>query len=141
MSRLVSFGETVVTMSVRDSYFSPEDVFPNDVDDLIFDGFDLAFGITAYDSNYENIEDPTIGQVRARYVRWGFGESERYMNLNSHRCTEEELGIDNRDANPRFYPIHENSYNDTKPRTEKLNCLDEKIQLQGDYNSYKTSAL
>ena len=61
MSRLVSFGETVVTMSVRDSYFSPEDVFPYDVDDLIFDGFDLAFGLSAYDSNYENIEDPTIG--------------------------------------------------------------------------------
>ena len=79
--------------------------------------------------------------MRARYVRWGFGEEERYMNLDSHLCTEEELGIDNRDTNPRFYPIHENSYNDTKPRTKKLKCLDEKIQLQGDYNSYKTSAL
>ena len=142
MSRLVSFCETVVTMSVRDSFFSPEEVYPYDVEDLTYDGFDLAFGLTAYDDNPDRIDDPRYGQLRARYVRWGFpGQTERYKDLTSHPCTEEEKGVDNRDGNPRFYPIHPNSLNDTRFYGGKLDCLDDKIELQGDYNSYKTSAL
>ena len=93
MSRLVMFGETVVTMSVRDSYYTPEEVFPYDVE-LSYDGFDLAFGLTAYDLNRERVDDPRFGQLRARYVRWGFEEeSNRYKYLTSHPCTEEEKGV------------------------------------------------
>ena len=49
MSRLISFNETVVTMSVIDSHFTPEDIFPYDIEDLIYDRMDFAFGLTAYD--------------------------------------------------------------------------------------------
>ena len=52
------YGETVVTMSVRDSYFSPEDIFPDDVTELTFSNFNIAFGFLAYDGNPEQIEDP-----------------------------------------------------------------------------------
>ena len=140
MSRLVMFGETVVTMGVRDSYYTPEDVFPYDVE-LSYDGFDLAFGLTAFDTNPERVDDPRFGQLRARYVRWGFNETNRYKDLTSHPCTDEEKGVESRAGNPRFYPIHDNSRNDTIFFGGKLDCLDDKIELQGDYNSYKTSAL
>ena len=74
MQRLAIYGETVVTMSVRDSFFSPEEVFPDDIE-LIHSDFNVAFGFTAYDDNTERIDDPTVGQLRAKYVAWGMGES------------------------------------------------------------------
>ena len=36
-----------------------------------------------------------------------------------------------------FYDIHQNSVNDTKFFWKKLDCLDEPLEIQGDYNSYK----
>ena len=130
MYRMFGYGETVVTMSMRDSYFTPEDVYPYDVEDLSYDNFDLAFGLTDYDGNEDPVDDPRYGKIRARYVRWGFDPPvPRYLDLTSHRCTEEELGVDNRGEDARFYPIHDNSLNDTRTYGGKLFCLDDKIQL------------
>ena len=67
------YGETVVTMSLRDSYFNPEQIFPMDID-LIDSDFKVAFGFTAYDNNTERIDDPTFGWLRAKYVTWGMSE-------------------------------------------------------------------
>ena len=61
MQRLAMYGETVVTMSVRDSYFSPEDVFPDDLSELTFSNFNVAFGFAAYDGSTEPIDDPSYG--------------------------------------------------------------------------------
>ena len=108
--------------------------------------FDLAFGITAYDSVTESIEDPTIGQIEAMYVTWGIEpgfSGVKYEPLGIHTCTKEELGLDeeNRDNTTRFNPIHHNSYNDTSYYSKKLKCFDDKLQIQGDYNSYKARVL
>ena len=65
MQRLVVFGETVVTMSVKDSFFTPDDTITSE------EGFKLAFGLTAYDSNQEAIDDPRYGRINAKYVSWG----------------------------------------------------------------------
>ena len=50
MQRLAIYGETVVTMSVRDSFFNPEEIFPDEIE-LIHSDFNVAFGFTAYDAN------------------------------------------------------------------------------------------
>ena len=42
ISRLISFNETVVTMSVIDSHFTPEDVFPYDIEDIINDRMNIS---------------------------------------------------------------------------------------------------
>ena len=34
----------------------------------------LSFALTAYDDEYESIEDPDFGVLNAYYVRWGFPE-------------------------------------------------------------------
>ena len=60
MQRLAIYGETVVTMSIRDSFFTPEEVFPQEID-LLHKEFNIAFGFSAYDGNQERIDDPTIG--------------------------------------------------------------------------------
>lgn len=69
MQRLIVFGETVVTNSVRDSHFSPENVYISS--DY---GLNFAFAITAYDSNRESIEDPRYGQTFAKMVTWGLDD-------------------------------------------------------------------
>ena len=52
--------------SSRDTYFG---------DDFIYsENMWFAFAITAYDSNQESIEDPSIGTVDAYYKTWGIGE-------------------------------------------------------------------
>ena len=60
MQRLAIYGETVVTMSLRDSYFTPEDVFPDDIE-MIHSDFNIAFAFTAYDNITERIDDPSVG--------------------------------------------------------------------------------
>ena len=65
--KLTSFDETDIMMSERDSYFDQDFKTDNDMW--------YAFGITAYDSNPEIIEDPSIGVLNAYYKTWGLDES------------------------------------------------------------------
>ena len=55
-------------MSVEDSYFNSSYVFSTD------DGLKFAFGITAYDSNQEVIEDPDYGEIKAKFYGWGLDD-------------------------------------------------------------------
>ena len=52
------FGGTVVTQSVRDSYYEPSTLFPTEMPELHGGNFNLAFGLTAYDGNPNPIDDP-----------------------------------------------------------------------------------
>ena len=49
MHRLAVYGETVVTMSVKESFFTPEEIFPAGIE-LVNQDFNIAFGFTAYDN-------------------------------------------------------------------------------------------
>ena len=52
------FGGTVVTQSVRDSYYEPSTLFPTEMQELHGGNFNIAFGLTAYDGNPNPIDDP-----------------------------------------------------------------------------------
>ena len=54
--------------SVTDSYFT-EEPFTTE------DGFNVAFALSAYDSEQEFIEDPDYGTLKAYHYEWGFEES------------------------------------------------------------------
>ena len=105
MHRLMQFGETVVTSSVRDSYYQMEQNFPDDIKDLYFDQFEIAFAITAYDGNPEPIDDEKFGKIYARIDQWGY-EGERQTQLQTHQCSDEELGFSGDPKNSRFFPKH-----------------------------------
>ena len=60
---LFEFDDTDIMNSSRDSYFEDSYVFS--------DGLMFAFSLTAYDSEREPIEDPSIGTLKAYYKTWG----------------------------------------------------------------------
>ena len=111
MHRLVIFGETVVTSSKKDTFYAMLDLFPDEIEDLQSTKFDLAFGITAYDGDPEPIEDPRYGRTYARYDGWGNGKP-RNINIETHQCSEEELGISGDPENSRFFEHHPNTLSD-----------------------------
>ena len=65
--RLHSFEESVITSSEKDSFYDFNTAFPDGIDDILADNFNIAFGITAYDGDPEPIEDPKYGRILARY--------------------------------------------------------------------------
>ena len=84
--KLTSFDETDIMMSVRDSWFD-EDFETNS--DIWY-----AFGISAYDSNQEAIEDPSIGTLNAYYKTWGLKEGASGIDFEpipTRNCTKSEL--------------------------------------------------
>ena len=100
-----------------------------------------AFGITAYDSNQEPIEDPSIGVLKPYYKSWGIkGPGVDFEELPTRNCTEAELHINGQtDPDSRFFKPHHSHVGDIEYYYKKLKCLDvDKIEVQGDYNSAKT---
>ena len=67
LHRLTVFGETLITSSVKDSYYTKETVFPDDIEDRLFDNFNIAFGLTAFDGDEEPVDDLKYGRIFARY--------------------------------------------------------------------------
>ena len=124
---------------MKDAFYDTDTVMSSD------DDFNIAFAITAYDNNREPIDDPRYGRIVAKIVSWGFSETQAVDLggvLPTHTCTPEEIGLGERDPNQaKFYPLHPNSYNDTLFYSKKLKCFDNKIGIQGDYNSAKAKVL
>ena len=92
----------------------------------------FAFGITAYDSNQEPIDDPTYGNVVARYASWGLGEGPGTTisdPIPMKECSDADLGItvgpdggeNNLDRSAtRFYPAHASNIGDLTFFRKKL---------------------
>ena len=84
----------------------------------------FAFGVTAYDSNAEPIDDPDYGQVVARYASWGLGGgsgTDVSIKIPTKPCTKELLGIGEEGSNESdFYQPHEASVRDLNFYWKKL---------------------
>lgn len=81
--------------------------------DYVFDysqGLNFAFAFTAYDSETEDILDPSYGRIIFSRYAWGELENGEYFvkidEIPSHTCTKEELGIEG--DNSSFFPLPEN---------------------------------
>ena len=88
--KLEQFDETDIMVSQIDAYF--------DADYEYSKGMMFAFGLTAYDSNQEPIEDPSIGVLRPYYKSWGIKSGIGGVDfelLPTRPCTEAELHINN----------------------------------------------
>ena len=114
-----------------------------DSDYVYSDGLMYAFGITAYDSNPEPIEDPSIGVLKPYYKSWGIKETLSGVDfeaLPTRNCTQAELHINGEsDPNSAFFVPHKNSARDLSFYYKKLKCLDmDTLKIQGDYNSPRT---
>lgn len=118
--KLLTFDETDVMISARDSYFDSNFEYSENLN--------YAFGITAYDSNPEPIEDPSIGVLKAYYKSWGIKAGiggVDFEPLPTRQCTNAELHIKNEtDPESKFFKPHPNSIGDLSFYSKKLKCLD-----------------
>ena len=80
--------------SSRSAYYTPDNVFRK--------RFMFAFGLTAYDSEQESIEDPSIGVLKPYYKSWGIlhpdEDTEELTPLRYHECSRSELRLDEIDG-------------------------------------------
>ena len=102
--RVFGFGDTKTIQSYQNNYYNDTFVYSSDA------GLKFAFGVTAYDNNRENIEDPDYGVVKAKVNSWGLSDSNEVIarsNFDTHPCTKEELGLDEdrNDESSEFWPI------------------------------------
>ena len=85
MAKLVSYGENTVMVSPRDNFFDTNFEFTTN------DGLMLAFALTGFDDNFDVIEDPAYGELKAYYNTWGLKESpdagEEYSEIPTSFCT------------------------------------------------------
>ena len=86
--------------ALSDSYFDGSYVFTNE------QGFNVAVGL-------EMPLDPSIGRIAFLKTNWGYDENNEYYifsrEIESHKCTKEELGLTTRSGASKFMPIHESS--------------------------------
>ena len=72
-------------VSVREAYYDTDHEFTED-DDLM-----IAFGITAYDSNQEPIEEAQYGLLKAYFKTWGGlyegSSGVHFQELETKQCT------------------------------------------------------
>ena len=82
------YGGSTVTSSVRDSHFEFFETFPTKMSNLYSGNFNLAVGFTAYDGNFEPIDDPQYGQLKARMAGWTTNGWYR-IPITLEKCTEQ----------------------------------------------------
>ena len=113
-------------VSTRDAHFDQTYEFTQE------SGMDVAFAITAYDSNRDPIEDPQYGVLKAYYKTWGLstGKGVQWTELADEYCTKQELGlnnegklIENQSSSSIFFDTHKNSVSDFTYYHKKLKCL------------------
>ena len=130
MIKLALYDETAIMHSSRDSYYKGHEI--------IEDNLQFAFALTTYDDVTEVQEDPTIATLEASYRKWGWSDAiEEYLEpIESHFCTNEELGIkfdseleeyvideENRDGTS-FFPPHQQATSDITYYNKKFRCID-----------------
>ena len=133
--KLLTFDETDVMLSSRQAFFNSTFVYS---ENLMY-----AFGITAYDSNPEPIEDASIGTLSPYYKSWGLDNTVsgvKWEKLPVRECTVAEFHLRNQTTSDSpFYKPHPNSERDLDFYFKKMKCLAlDKIQVQGEYNSPST---
>ena len=103
-------GNSTITTYQIDSYF--DSYYEFQLDKL--PGLQIAFGLTAYDNNYEAIVAPEYVTVRAQYRSWSPEEdATKFQTIDTRPCTREELGLgedeEEEKEGSRFYPVHPRS--------------------------------
>ena len=115
---LITYDETYIMVSQRDAYFNSSYVHESDK-------MQYAFGLSAYGSDRESIEDPSYGMLKPHYKSWGFDTDDFFEEIPTRPCTKAELHVGNEtDPNSKFFKPSEVYKQDLNDYWKKLNCLD-----------------
>ena len=125
------YGNTTVMNNLIDSHYDESYIFDLDKKD---NGFQIAFGITAYDDNQEMIDDPDYVTIHARLKEWGNdGMGTTFTELPIRPCTRDDLGLDVENKSTKFYPAHKNSEVFMNYYWQKFYCVDSDVFIRGNY--------
>lgn len=99
------------------------------------DGFNIAAKVTGY-SDYNDIEDPSIGTVEFYLKSWlDDGSPIKFTKVKTRPCSladfQGEAGASDDD---QFFPMHFKSQS-YKRYVPAMKCLDEDISIYGDFNT------
>ena len=100
-------------------------------------GFNIAVGFTAYDTNTEWILDPTYGELVFNHYSWLLDDdgniSENFTPIKTHNCSKEELGLTEDRIGAKFLPQSEKDKTLMPYVYKKLQCIaKEELWLHGD---------
>ena len=140
MLTLVDRNNTDIILNEIDSYFDNYYEFHLDK----APGLQIAFGLTAYDSNYDMLDEPEFVEVKARIRSWSPEQDlTKFTDINIRQCTKEELGLGDDETidQARFYPAHPRSEAYLSRYWKKLYCFDEEVGIAGDYQSDRAVSL
>ena len=121
-------------------------------DDYAFDlqkyGWNVAFGLTAYDSSSSQIPlDPSYGRLVAFQKSWGHPEDNGKVNfreLKLRPCSRNDINFDGDESDNSSYKFYKPSQEyraDVERFYDKLMYIDEEIRLVGNFNSEKAKLL
>ena len=91
MATVVMHSNSDIFLVEQDSYF--EDTVKFEGDKL--PGLQVAFGLTAYDGNYEMLNDTEYVEVKARIRSWSpEQDTTLFRDIPIRPCTRADLGLD-----------------------------------------------
>ena len=121
VNKIYGFADTIIFESTSLSQFTYHDRFGTQ------DGLQFAWGIMAYDSNQENIEDPDIGVMHAFTYGWRTGGL-FFNEVKTRPCTSSDFNFEDNFTTPsknyKFYSTNPDQKNDVEFYKKKYNCLD-----------------
>ena len=126
-----------VLSTVNDNYFTPDT--PGYIIDYKTNGFNIAAAFTAYDSETEEILDPTYGELVFKHYYWGVQEDGNYKAgrkkiASMHKCTPKELGLGDDIKESKFMPTNESNRALVNTYQKKMQCIgEEDLEIFGDF--------
>ena len=100
----------------------------------------MAFGLTYYDGNPEMLQFDDVGRLVPRLKTWSKDGPVIFYDLSYRPCTREELGLEEPET-ARFFPPHQNSVDLIRLNHKKFYCIDDHVDIHGNYNSVDASHL
>ena len=138
---LVNKKDIDILSTINEKYFDP------DYELNFSNGFNIAAAFTAFDSETEDILDPTYGELVFMHYFWGVQEDGKYAAgrtriTNTHNCTPEELGLGNDPKKSKFMPPDENSKALVEIYQKKFKCVgEEDLFAKGDWNADRANLM
>ena len=99
-----------ILSTVNDNFFTPDT--PGYIINYKDNDFNVAAAFTAFDSETEEILDPTYGELVFKRYFWGVQEDGTYVAgreriTSAHKCTSEELGLGDDKKESKFMTTNE----------------------------------
>ena len=100
----------------------------------------FAAGVTNYDGEDFQIEDPQIATLKMYMKVWNASDPDvsfGFHEIPSRFCTKGELNIDGKNETSDFYPHSEVTRKDVETYAARLKCFEDpsKVNIAGNFDS------